>query len=138
MKLLGLYYVIMTYHSEQDGHTVQWRMSKPRAKSASQGKALARPASGSISTLVNQNVRIGHRRTSLRLEPAMWDALDEVCQREGMTSHGLCTMIDRRKRASTTTAAVRVFVMGYFRAAATEDGHACMGHGSLLKADISR
>ena len=28
------------------------------------------------STLVNRNVTIGRRRTSLRLEPAMWDALE--------------------------------------------------------------
>ena len=103
-----------------------------KAKSTSRGKALARPASGS--TLANRNVRIGQRRTSLRLEPAMWDALDEICRREGLTRHQLCTRIDRHGRASTLTAAVRVFVVGYYRAAATEDGHANIGHGTFYRA----
>ena len=30
------------------------------------------------STLVNRNVRVGRRHTSLRLEPALWAALDEA------------------------------------------------------------
>ena len=72
--------------------------------------------------MVNRNVTIGRRRTSLRLEPAMWDALEEICRREEMNQHELCTMIDERRRASSLTAAVRVFVIGYFRAAATEEG----------------
>ncbi len=99
-------------------------MRKPRTKSAGQRKVLARPESDSTSTLVTRNVRIGRRRTSLRLEPTLWDALDEICQREGMTRHELCTIVDRRKRTSTLTAAVRVYIVGYYRAAATEHGHA--------------
>ena len=69
----------------------------------------------------------------MRLEPAMWAALDEACQREGMTRDELCNRIDRRKRASTLTAAVRAFVVGYYRATATEGGHADAGHGALFK-----
>ncbi len=63
----------------------------------------------------------------------LWDALDEICQREGMNRHQLCTVIDRGRRASTLTAAVRVFIASYFRAAATEDGHASVGHGAMLR-----
>ncbi len=84
-----------------------------------------------VSTLVNRNVTVGGRRTSLRLEPAMWDALEEICQREEMSQHELCAMIDERRRASSLTAAIRVFIVNYFRAAATEEGHANMGHGRL-------
>ena len=86
-----------------------------------------------FSTLVNRNVTIGRRRTSLRLEPAMWDALEEVCRREEMSQHELCAMIDERRRASSLTAAIRVFIVNYFRAAATEAGHASIGHGALYK-----
>ncbi len=85
------------------------------------------------STLVNRNVTIGRRRTSLRLEPAMWDALEEICRREDMSQHELCAMIDERRRSSSLTAAIRVFIVNYFRAAATEDGHASIGHGALYK-----
>ena len=107
--------------------------AETKDQSAGQRKVLARPASASSSMLVTRNVRIGRRRTSLRLEPALWDALDKICQREGLTRHQLCTAIDTRKRASTLTAGVRVFVVGYLGAAATEYGHADVGHGALLK-----
>lgn len=90
------------------------------------------------STLVNRNVFVGRRRTSVRLEPAMWDALGEICRRENTTLHELCEMVDARRRASSLTAAIRVFVMAYFRAAATEDGHAGVGHGPLYEATRPR
>ena len=80
------------------------------------------------STLVNRNVFLGDRRTSLRLEPAMWDALAEICRREGMSPHELCHLIDRRRQASSLTAAIRVFIMAYVKSAATEEGHASIGH----------
>ena len=85
------------------------------------------------STLINRNVFVGDRRTSLRLEPAMWDALAEICRREEITVHDLCELIDERRRASSLTAAIRVFIVTYFRAAATEEGHASTGHGMLYR-----
>ncbi len=86
------------------------------------------------STLVNRNVFVGDRRTSLRLEPAMWDALAEICRREDITLHQLSALIDERRRASSLTAAIRVFIVNYFRSAATEEGHASTGHGALYGA----
>lgn len=88
------------------------------------------------STLVNRNVFVGARRTSLRLEPAMWDALAEICRREDLTMHQLCALIDERRRASSLTAAIRVFIVNYFRSAATEEGHASTGHGSFYGARV--
>ena len=102
------------------------RAAKPAGRSAG-------PAEAGCSTLVNRNVTIGRRRTSLRLEPAMWDALEEICRREAMTQHELCAMIDERRQASSLTAAIRVFIVTYFRAAATEAGHASIGHGALYR-----
>jgi predicted DNA-binding ribbon-helix-helix protein len=93
----------------------------------------AKSGSRGASTLVNRNVFIAGRRTSLRLEPAMWDGLAEICRRENMTIHELCGLIDQRRRASSLTAAIRVFIMTYFRAAATEEGHASNGHGTLYE-----
>ena len=113
-------------------------MSKPEAKSAGRSKDVVGRPAGGASTLVNCNVRIGGRRTSLRLEPAMWDALDEICQREAMTRHQLCETIYKFKHASTLTAGVRVFVVNYYRAAATEEGHANVGHGALYRARGSK
>jgi predicted DNA-binding ribbon-helix-helix protein len=81
------------------------------------------------STLVSRNVVVSGRRTSVRLEPPMWDALRAICRREGRTMHEMCTMIDQRRQESALTAAIRVFIMAYFRAAATDEGHARAGHG---------
>ena len=71
------------------------------------------------STLLNRNVWIGRRRTSLRLEPAMWQALEEVARYSGLTIHQICTLINERRRESSLTAAVRVFLLSYYRDAVT-------------------
>lgn len=85
------------------------------------------------STLISRNLRIGRKRTCVRLEQAMWDALEEILERENRTIHELCTEIDRRRHESTLTAAVRVYILGYFMAAATGPGHADAGHGPIYR-----
>jgi predicted DNA-binding ribbon-helix-helix protein len=81
-------------------------------------------------TLVSRNMIIAGHRTSVRLEPDMWTALSEICHREHATLHDIGTMVAQRKLAETSlTAAIRVFIMIYYKAAATEDGHARAGHG---------
>ncbi len=84
---------------------------------------------GRSSTLVNRNVTIHGRRTSLRLEPAMWDALHEIAQRESTSVHELCTRVELDRQESTLTAAIRVYILGYYRAAATAQGHSLAGPG---------
>jgi len=74
------------------------------------------------STLVSKNINIGSRRTSLRLEREFWDALDDICTREILTVHQLCTLIDERRHGSSRTSAVRAFVITYFRAVADGSG----------------
>lgn len=81
------------------------------------------------STLVSRNLTVAGHRTSVRLEPAMWEALREICDRECQTLNAIATEIERNRSESSLTAAIRVHVMGYFRAAATEEGHARAGHG---------
>jgi predicted DNA-binding ribbon-helix-helix protein len=97
-------------------------MGRPRAESRQQG-----------STLVNRNVTIHGRRTSLRLEAAMWDALQEIAARERRSLHQLCERVEETRAESSLTAGVRVFILGYFRAAASEAGHAAAGHGRLAR-----
>ena len=85
---------------------------------------------GQKSTLVSRNVTLSGHRTSIRLEADMWEALFEICRREGKTVHTICSSVDGQRSASRLTEALRVFIMAYFRAAATEDGHAHAGHGT--------
>lgn len=81
-------------------------------------------------TLISHNVMIDGRRTSVRLEKEMWIAIKDIALRERCTVHALCTVIEKRKRADTSlTAAIRVFIMAYYQAAATDDGHVKAGHG---------
>lgn len=82
------------------------------------------------SSLVSRNLLINGKRTSARLEPDMWSALFDIVRREGRSAHELCSLIDEHKPSDCSlTAAIRVFIMAYFRAAATEEGHARAGHG---------
>jgi predicted DNA-binding ribbon-helix-helix protein len=86
----------------------------PPAPAATQGRR--------DSTLLNRNIWVGRRRTSLRLEPAMWQALEEVAAGSGLTIHELCTLIDSRRRESSLTASVRVFLLCYYRDAMLQGG----------------
>lgn len=61
----------------------------------------------------------------------MWDALGEVCAREGLSLGALCQQLDSGRLESTLTAALRVYLVNYFKAAATEAGHAAAGHGTF-------
>jgi len=82
------------------------------------------------STLVSHNVVVSGHRTSVRLEPEMWDGLREICRRERANMHHICTTVFLQKLEETSlTAAIRVFIMRYFRQASTEDGHNKAGHG---------
>ncbi len=84
-----------------------------------------------------RNIKVNGRRTSLRLEPALDKALQEIARIEGMTVHDIIAVLDQRRaklagsgrpRSST----VRVFITAYFRRAATAEGHARAGHGHGL------
>lgn len=83
----------------------------------------------SSSRLINRNVTSSRGRTSMRLEPEVWAALEEICHREMMTLADLVKSVERRGHPGGRTSAVRVFVMSYFRTAASEDGHRAAGHG---------
>lgn len=80
------------------------------------------------SRLQNRNIMAGRGRTSMRLEPELWDALREICAREEITLGELVRTIEGSS-AGGRTSHVRVFVLNYFRTAATEAGHLSAGHG---------
>ncbi len=82
------------------------------------------------SRLINRNVVAERGRTSMRLEPELWEALLEICSREGQDMSSLVRKIEQSGHAGGRTSAVRVFVMSYFRDAATELGHNSAGHGT--------
>jgi predicted DNA-binding ribbon-helix-helix protein len=90
-----------------------------------------------VSRLVNRNVVAERGRTSMRLEPELWDALLEICEREGQDVSTLVRQVEAAGHTGGRTSAVRVFVLDYFRSAATEAGHAAAGHGPLLRSRLA-
>jgi predicted DNA-binding ribbon-helix-helix protein len=73
------------------------------------------------SVLVCRNVTVNGRRTSLRMEPLLWDSLKDIAEREKLTVNQVCSEIDNRRDAANLTAALRVFIISYYRNAATSD-----------------
>ena len=86
-----------------------------------------------VSRLVNRNVVAERGRTSMRLEPELWDLLNEICERESQDISALVRQIEAAGHTGGRTSAVRVYITSYFYAAVTEIGHAGAGHGPLLR-----
>ncbi|CAK0746776.1 hypothetical protein WCLP8_1750008 [uncultured Gammaproteobacteria bacterium] len=69
------------------------------------------------------SITIDGHRTSVRLEPYMWDSLQDICLREGIDVHSLCTFIaNRHQGRRNLSSAIRVFIMAYYRQVAVEHG----------------
>ena len=81
------------------------------------------PRSGgsAASSLVIRNVVVAGRRTSVRLEPVMWEALRDIARRQERTVHDVVTQIDRERTASSLNAAIRVYIVNYYRLAAVRE-----------------
>lgn len=83
-------------------------------------------------SLISKNITVNGHRTSIRLEPEMWQALGEVSVRERCTIHDICSLVSlKKKELSSLTASIRVFLMLYYRSATTEEGHMRAGHGDF-------
>jgi predicted DNA-binding ribbon-helix-helix protein len=67
----------------------------------------------------------------MRLEPELWEALQEICERERLSLGEVVRRIEKRGHPGGRTSAVRVHVLEYFRLAAIEPGHRAVGHGLL-------
>ncbi|MFP4312723.1 MAG: ribbon-helix-helix domain-containing protein [Alphaproteobacteria bacterium] len=86
------------------------------------------------SSLISRNITVMGRRTSIRLEPELWRGIKEIAAREKCSIHDICTLIAlRKKENSSLTASIRVFIMLYFKAGCTEEGHGRANHGSFAK-----
>jgi predicted DNA-binding ribbon-helix-helix protein len=64
-----------------------------------------------------RTVMVGARRTSVRLEPVMWEALVDISHRQQRAVSALVTEIDRERSSLSLTAAIRVYIVRFYRAA---------------------
>ena len=74
------------------------------------------------SSLVIRNIVVAGHRTSVRLEPTMWEALHEITHQRQTNLNELVTEIDRRRDASSLTAAIRVYIVDFYRNAVARAG----------------
>jgi predicted DNA-binding ribbon-helix-helix protein len=70
------------------------------------------------SRLLNRQVGTREGRTSMLLAPELWDALRDICRREGVTLSELVDRVWAAKPGGSRTSAVVVFVVEYYRARA--------------------
>jgi predicted DNA-binding ribbon-helix-helix protein len=77
----------------------------------------ARKRSRYQSTLRIGNVVVQAHRTSVRLEPVMWDALRQIAEEQEMNVNHLVTKIKRSAGRSSLTSAIRVYIMEFYRSA---------------------
>jgi len=71
--------------------------------------------------MMTRNVVIGNRRTTIRLEGAMWEAFDDVCQILQITPHEFCTQIEQVRDGVNRAQAIRAVIVKYLRLSINKD-----------------
>ena len=84
------------------------------------------PQSGGrpLSSLSLHNIVVDGRRTSVRLEASMWAGLKDIARRRGMSLNDLVTEIERNRDMPGLTAAIRVYIVDFYRTALGMAGRA--------------
>jgi len=67
-----------------------------------------------LNTMKKYNVIIGDKRTSITLEPIVWEILHDLADHQECTIHEFCSFIDSRKKpGANLSSAIRVFLLSY-------------------------
>ncbi len=93
------------------------------------------------SSLVMHNIVVDGRRTTVRLEPVIWDALLDIARDQEVTVHALVSAINRGRTASSLSSAIRAHVVVYLSAglrdaAPTRSSEARSSQGRLRVSSI--
>jgi len=67
------------------------------------------------SILVNKNILTSHGRTSIRLEPVLWDTFYTIAKEEGLSQKQLIDIIEKGREKGGRTSAVRTYMVSYLR-----------------------
>lgn len=71
------------------------------------------------SSAVKRSIMVGGRKTSVSLEEAFWSGIKEISGERGKTTSELVSEIDRYRLRGNLSSAIRLFVLSYFRMAAS-------------------
>ena len=80
------------------------------------------------------NIQIGEKRTSVRLSPEAYRAIEKIAEVENCDLCKVFSYIYQTKEEGISNAtAIRDFAFKYFMDAATQEGHFRAGHGQLIR-----
>lgn len=68
--------------------------------------------------VVKRSVVVGGHKTSVSLEDAFWTSLKDIATRRGLPLSTQIDVIDRTRKTSNLSSAIRLFVLDHFRARA--------------------
>ena len=83
--------------------------------------ASPQPTPRDPSSLPIRNVVVAGHRTSVRLEPLMWESLRDIARRRGVGINELVTEVAQRRDGLGLTAAIRVYIVEFYRSALFAD-----------------
>lgn len=86
---------------------------------------------------VRRNVRVAERRTSVSLEIAIWDALADICAREGVPIDAVCDAVETRRNSDSLASSLRTFSLLYFRLSSGRRERAGAGAGGSYGLSVS-
>jgi predicted DNA-binding ribbon-helix-helix protein len=81
---------------------------------------------GSKDHAILRNVRIAGRRTSVKLEAAMWEGLFELCARTGLSVDQVCQSAAEMPSDLSFSARLRVLILDYYRGRWSPPAMACV------------
>jgi len=66
-----------------------------------------------VSTLETRNIVTSRGRTSMKMEPEIWNCLALIAAREGRSENAVIRAVEAEERGGSLTSAVRVYVVRY-------------------------
>lgn len=77
-----------------------------------------------LNRLKKYNITVEGKKTSVTLEPLVWELFHDIADDQKCTIHELCTFIHQRKNNEASLAsAIRVFIMAYMNIQRKGDNH---------------
>jgi predicted DNA-binding ribbon-helix-helix protein len=67
------------------------------------------------SRVAKRSIIIGSRKSSVSLEDAFWNALNEIASEEGLTASVLVTRINKDRQHANLSSALRIYVLDHYR-----------------------
>lgn len=62
-----------------------------------------------------RSIKVGHRRTSIRMEREFWDALDGIKEPRGLTMQQVLNQATDGDNSSNRTASIKAWILAFYR-----------------------